>query len=261
MKKKYIAAAAVSMMVMGAFAGCGNAVNSGAGSGAGNSGGADVGRDAALEAALNDAGVNEEDTTRLKVSEERDGVTSHLEEPEKEAERLLELGCRHTAYPFPHWRPTGEGEVIELARELNEAAKRFRAAGVTLAYHNHSIEFERFNGRTMLEILYAEAPELDAELDTYWVQKGGADPVRWIETLAGRQQVLHLKDYGMKPFCDCNGSVMMPVGEGNLDWERILDAADRAGVTCWVVEHDGDTSDPFGSFASSIRFLKEKFSR
>ena len=184
-----------------------------------------------------------------------------VEEPEKEAERLLELGCRHTAYPFPHWRPTGEGEVIELARELNEAAKRFRAAGVTLAYHNHSIEFERFNGRTMLEILYAEAPELDAELDTYWVQKGGADPVRWIETLAGRQQVLHLKDYGMKPFCDCNGSVMMPVGEGNLDRERILDAADRAGVTCWVVEHDGDTSDPFGSFASSIRFLKEKFSR
>ena len=184
-----------------------------------------------------------------------------VEEPEKEAERLLELGCRHPAYPFPHWRPTGEGEVIELARELNEAAKRFRAAGVTLAYHNHSIEFERFNGRTMLEILYAEAPELDAELDTYWVQKGGADPVRWIETLAGRQQVLHLKDYGMKPFCDCNGSVMMPVGEGNLDWERILDAADRAGVTCWVVEHDGDTSDPFGSFASSIRFLKEKFSR
>lgn len=184
-----------------------------------------------------------------------------VEEPEKEAERLLELGCRHTAYPFPHWRPTGEGEVIALAHELNEAAKRFRAAGVTLAYHNHSVEFERFNGRTMLEILYAEAPELDAELDTYWVQKGGADPVRWIEKLAGRQQVLHLKDYGMKPFCDCNGSVMMPVGEGNLDWERILDAADRAGVTCWVVEHDGDTSDPFGSFASSIRFLKEKFSR
>ena len=116
-------------------------------------------------------------------------------------------------------------------------------------------------GRTMLEILYAEAPEIDAELDTYWVQKGGADPVRWIETLAGRQQVLHLKDYGMKPFCECGDSVMMPVGEGNLDWKRILDAAGRAGVTCWVVEHDGDTSDPFGSFASSIRFLKENFSR
>lgn len=184
-----------------------------------------------------------------------------IEEPEKEAARLLELGCRHTAYPFPHWRPTGEGEVIALAHELNEAAKKFRAAGVTLAYHNHSVEFERFNGRTMLEILYAEAPELDAELDTYWVQKGGADPVRWIEKLAGRQEVLHLKDYGMKPFCDCNGSVMMPVGEGNLDWKRILDAADRAGVCCWVVEHDGDTSDPFGSFASSIRFLKENFNR
>lgn len=35
-------------------------------------GGADIGRDAALEAALNDAGVSESDTSRLKVSEDRD---------------------------------------------------------------------------------------------------------------------------------------------------------------------------------------------
>lgn len=34
--------------------------------------GKDIGRDAALEAAFNDAGVSESDTTRLKVSEDRD---------------------------------------------------------------------------------------------------------------------------------------------------------------------------------------------
>jgi uncharacterized membrane protein YkoI len=58
MMKKYIAAAAVSMAVLGALTGCGS--------------GTDIGRDAALEAALNDAGVSESDTTRLKVSEDRD---------------------------------------------------------------------------------------------------------------------------------------------------------------------------------------------
>lgn len=58
MMKKYIAASAATMMVLGALTGCGS--------------GQDIGRDAALEAALNDAGVSESDTTRLKVSEDRD---------------------------------------------------------------------------------------------------------------------------------------------------------------------------------------------
>ena len=65
MMKKYIAAAAVSMVVLGALTGCGNG---------GNSGGADIGRDAALEAALNDAGVSEADTSRLNVSEDMDQI-------------------------------------------------------------------------------------------------------------------------------------------------------------------------------------------
>ena len=45
-------------MVSGVFTGCGND--------------SDIGRDAALEVALGDAGVNESDATRLRVSEDRD---------------------------------------------------------------------------------------------------------------------------------------------------------------------------------------------
>lgn len=59
MRKKTLAAAALaSAVVLGVFTGCGNS--------------RDIGRDAALETALNDAGVSESDTTRLKVSEDRD---------------------------------------------------------------------------------------------------------------------------------------------------------------------------------------------
>ena len=109
MKKKYIAAAAVSMMVMGAFAGCGNAVNSGAGSGAGNSGGADVGRDAALEAALNDAGVNEEDTTRLKVSEERD-----------DGRQIYEIRFDVAEKEYDYEVLASDGTIISSDVEINE---------------------------------------------------------------------------------------------------------------------------------------------
>ena len=59
MRKKVIAGLA-AVLAVGAFTGCGVL------------GGKDIGRDAALEAALGDAGVNESDTTRLKVSEDYD---------------------------------------------------------------------------------------------------------------------------------------------------------------------------------------------
>lgn len=59
MKKKVIAGLA-AVLAVGVFTGCGAF------------GGKDIGRDAALDAALGDAGVNESDTTRLKVSEDHD---------------------------------------------------------------------------------------------------------------------------------------------------------------------------------------------
>lgn len=55
--KRLLAAAILTVAVVGTVAGCG---------------GKDIGRDAALDAALNDAGVSESDTTRLQVSEDRD---------------------------------------------------------------------------------------------------------------------------------------------------------------------------------------------
>lgn len=59
MKKKVIAGLA-AVLAAGVFTGCGVL------------GGKDIGRDAALDVALGDAGVDESDTTRLKVSEDFD---------------------------------------------------------------------------------------------------------------------------------------------------------------------------------------------
>ena len=179
-----------------------------------------------------------------------------VNEPQKVIDHLLALDCRHTAYPYPHWFPTGEGEAIALAEELNRTADVFRQAGIVFSYHNHSAEFQRFGNRSLLEIIYGHAPLLDGELDTFWVQRGGGDPVRWIERLAGRLQVLHIKDCGVNAE---HNTVMMPIGSGNLDWKRIFAAAEVSGVEWYVVEHDGDCANPFASFASSMNYLRENF--
>lgn len=208
------------------------------------------------------APMPEVELRKLLQDEGMAAPTSHekaadlVNEPQKVIDHLLALDCRHVAYPYPHWFPTGEGEAIALAEELNRTAERFRQAGIVFAYHNHAAEFRRFGGKTMLELLYEHAPLMDGELDTFWVQRGGGDPVKWIERLAGRLRVLHIKDCGVNVE---HNTVMMPIGSGNLDWKRIFAVAETFGVEWYVVEHDGDCADPFASFAASMNYLKENF--
>ena len=182
-----------------------------------------------------------------------------LEEPERVIDRLRQLNCRHTAYPFPHEIPADRAGVIALAVKLDEAARKFEAAGLTLSYHNHDLEFARFEGDLWLDLIYRHAPALRAELDLFWVQAGGGSPERWVEKMAGRQVLIHLKDYGMLLTPE-RARAMRPVGQGNLDWYRILPAAERSpGLEWYIVEQDVCQKDPFESLKDSLDYLVENF--
>ena len=201
----------------------------------------------------------------LKAVSSHESGAKIFNETDRIIEKLQALEVKHLAYPAPHLCPTGVGEVIDLAEKLNALALIFKEHGITLAYHNHHIEFRRFEGKMMLDLIYEHAPELQGEIDTHWVQRGGGNPLSWIKRLAGRMDVIHLKDYGVDT-ADIksiwsNQPVMKPVGSGNLDWGEIIPAAEQSGVKVFVVEHDKDVPDPFASFAQSFAFLAEKFCR
>ena len=139
-----------------------------------------------------------------------------------------------------------------LARILEDVGQKLHEAGITLCYHNHDFEFEQIDGKYGLDILFEAAnPQyLQAELDTYWVQKGGANPVEYIRKYAGRVPVLHIKD--MTP-----GGNFAEIGEGTLDWPAIFAAAEAQGVTTYIVEQDTCPGDPIDSIAISIKNLRE----
>lgn len=199
------------------------------------------------------------DSVGLYPCSSHDPAARILEEPRAVAARLQELGCSHCAVPFPPYTfPASEEDVVVLARKINEAALIMREYAVTLSYHNHSQEFRHFNHHAMLDLIYANAPDIQAELDTFWVQRGGGNPERWIERFSGKTDVLHIKDFGID---EPNDVVMRPIGDGNLDWQNILAAGELAGVKYYVVEHDGNCPDPFESFRRSAEFLKKYFVR
>lgn len=172
-------------------------------------------------------------------------------------ERLAKLKCKYTAYPYPHKVPTSEAEAIALAGQLNAAAEKMAAAGQVLTYHNHAIEFMKFNGKTMLDIFYDNAPAMQSELDTYWVQHGGANPVSWIKKMAGRLPLLHMKEFGIVD----NQITMFHIGGGNLEWDAIVSAAEAGGTEWFIVEQDRCLIDPFESIKLSYEYISAKFIR
>jgi sugar phosphate isomerase/epimerase len=135
-----------------------------------------------------------------------------------------------------------------------------KKAGVTFAYHNHNAELHRLQGRTILEWILAETDSeaVEIELDTYWAQAGGGDPVDWLGRIKGRASLLHLKDYGVDPR---GKATFEEIGQGNLLWDRIMPAAKRAGCKWYVIEQDSDweAGDPFLSLKMSLAYLKRSF--
>ncbi|MFP4357148.1 MAG: sugar phosphate isomerase/epimerase family protein [Puniceicoccaceae bacterium] len=179
-----------------------------------------------------------------------------LDEPRKVVERLDKLGTRFTAYPaLAGVDLASEESVAGLIAGLDAAGKVFAEAGKVLAYHNHHHEFRRLDGRLVLERIYAETGEqnLQGEIDTYWVQFGGGDPVGWCRCLNGRLPLLHLKDYRIN---EEGKPAFAEIGRGNLDIPGIIRAAEESGCEWFIVEQDTCPGDPFESIAASFDYLK-----
>jgi len=163
-------------------------------------------------------------------------------------------GCKHVALGALEDDMRNREGFIRFAREGSEIGRKLADAGLTFSYHNHAFEFEKLEGRRPIDILFEDSDltVFLAEVDTYWVQYGGADPAAWIRRLAGRQVVTHFRDYQI----DKNKPVDCEVGEGNLNWPAILDACRAAGVEWGIVEQSSFRRDPFESVAISWRNLK-----
>jgi sugar phosphate isomerase/epimerase len=167
------------------------------------------------------------------------------------------FNCKHPAVGgMPQEYHCADG-VKRFIDELTPIAEKLAAEGMDFSYHNHNHEFMKYNGRTWLAAVYEDSsPDvLKAELDTYWVTAGGGDPAAWIDKVAGRMPILHLKDMCMAPDRVPN---FAPIGEGNLNWKSIFESAEAAGVEYMMVEQDNCYGrDPFDELAISYRNLNE----
>jgi sugar phosphate isomerase/epimerase len=85
------------------------------------------------------------------------------------------------------------------------------------------------------------------EMDLYWINKAGHDPLAYFAKYPGRFPLVHVKDM-MKD------GAMTDVGAGKIPFAAYFAQAKKAGIKHYFVERD-DASDPFASAERSFRYL------
>ncbi|MGB5666510.1 MAG: sugar phosphate isomerase/epimerase [Maribacter sp.] len=126
------------------------------------------------------------------------------------------------------------GGVANLTEIINTLGKKCKAAGLKLLYHNHDFEFKK-NADGIVPIDYmlehTDPKYVNFQMDLYWVTKAGADPVSYFQKYPGRFNIWHVKDM------DEEGR-FAPVGNGQIDFARILANKKLSGMKYYMVEQD-----------------------
>jgi sugar phosphate isomerase/epimerase len=173
--------------------------------------------------------------------------------PETVIADMQALACAHAVLPSaPPGRRRDEASVARLSEDLNRWGEQCRKDGIALSYHNHDFEFAPLGTTTMWDVLLRETdPELvGLELDLYWAKYAGTDPETVLRDVADRVSLVHLKD--MAPD---NKLSDLPVGEGTLPWNTLLEVADAAGVEWFIVEQD-NPRDALEDTRTSLQHLR-----
>lgn len=200
------------------------------------------------------------DKYNLKVVTTHKGFQDFVERLEYVIDYNKTLGCKICGVgSMPEEYYSSEEGVTRFIQQANEVAKRLGEEGLCFGYHNHSFEFAKYNGKTIMERLIEETdPENFCFIaDTYWYQMGGVNPVEMIRKLKGRIPSIHFKDFTIHTD-DWQVPAMAEVGQGNLDWDAIIEACEETGVEWVLVEQDICEREPFESLKMSYDYLVGK---
>ena len=175
------------------------------------------------------------------------------------------FGCRNIGIGgLPaNMRDSLEG-YEEFRRIFLPAALKLRDLGAKLQYHNHWFEFDKLEGKDVLQRILEDFPEdsIDFTLDLGWAAFAGADVLELIDTLKGRLSRIHLKDYADMPE---DGSIttrayLRPIYEGKLPYDAYICALQKAGCEYALVEQDYNYGeDPFDCLRRSYENVIKRF--
>ena len=179
--------------------------------------------------------------------------------PDSVVMRAKALGAK---YVMCAWIPHEDGVLtFESAKkavdDFNKAGKFLKDNGLIFCYHAHGYEFQPYEDGTLLDYIVKNTnPEyVSFEMDIFWMQFGGGDPVESLGLWGERINHVHIKDARadvlravVRDKGDMRdvwaGKAFVPLGDGDLNVEEFMDGLVRTGYDGWLVLEQDSIPQP-----------------
>lgn len=171
-----------------------------------------------------------------------------VKSPDSVAQKAKILGAK---YVMCSWIPHKDGALTfenakKAVEDFNSAGKVLKDSGLIFCYHAHGYEFQPYQDGTLLDYIIKNTnPEyVSFEMDIFWMQFGGGDPVSLLKKYGNRWKLIHLKDLKKGAKKDLTGGTStendVTLGTGEIDIPGILKEAQKIGIKHYFIEDESD---------------------
>ena len=160
-----------------------------------------------------------------------------------------ELGVKYMVQP---WMPVTDQTTLDDLKMycdyFNTVGYKTAAASIAFGYHNHAFEFRKIEDQLIYDFLLDNVSpnHVFFEMDVYWVQEGGGDPVAYLKNRPSQFKAVHIKDE-------------KEIGaSGKMNFKPIFDQMYANNIKDWYVEVEQYTqNDPVASVQQSYDYLNK----
>lgn len=185
-----------------------------------------------------------------------------IKAPDSIAHNAKALGAK---YVMCAWIPHHDGVfTLEDAKKavavFNKAGKVLKDSGIILCYHAHGYEFQPYENGTLLDYLFKNTNPhyVSFEMDIFWIQFGGGNPVALLKKYGNRWKLMHLKDMRKGTIKDLTGGTStdndVVLGTGEINIPAILKEAKKIGIKHYFIEDESNYVNEH--VPQSIAYLK-----
>ena len=184
------------------------------------------------------------------------------DDPEGVAKEAQALGLKYAGVAWiPHNGIFNAEQATAAAEVFNNAGKVMAEYGIKFYYHNHGYEFQPWmNGQKIMDLLMQKTDPnyVSFEMDVMWTLFPGEDPAVWLAKYPNRWELMHLKDLKKGVEGNHNGGTDtkndVVLGTGQVNFPRVLKAAQEAGVLYYFIEDESPT--PKEQLPQSLDYLE-----
>jgi sugar phosphate isomerase/epimerase len=197
----------------------------------------------------------------ISIASAEAGYDQLIKAPDSAAHVAKELGAK---FLMCAWIPHKGAFTIEDAKKavdvFNNAGRVLKDSGITLCYHAHGYEFQPYENGTLLDYLIKNTnPQyVSFEMDIFWMQFGGGDPVGLLQKYGSRWKLMHLKDMRKGTVKNLSGGTSVEndvsLGTGEINIPAILRESKKIGIRYYFIEDESNFVNEH--VPQSIAYLK-----